>query len=376
MDCDIAVVGAGPAGSVASLVLSRAGLRVMQFGAANASVDRRGETVASGVGACLFRLGLPVGTHPEAWSRVTGFLSRWGSSRETYKPAFVTPDAPTFCIDRAAFDAGLIDAAAGAGTSVSDDRVISLHAVTGGWLLKLASGRVTKARLVIDASGRGARFARSVRANIRVFDRLVAVSFVLKPDEKDIDRCVVVEAGPDGWLYSALEPSGHRIITFFTDADISSEITPGRAAGIFGSVLAGSEIVARYARNDRVVQRRRWPAATLALDHAYGAGILAVGDAAMTRDPLSSQGIAAVMEDAEAAASVVALNFGGNLGEALRSHEDRSRQKLAGYLRTRCSYYRSEARWTDRPFWARRHELQKPGLIIGSRGTSRLECTP
>jgi flavin-dependent dehydrogenase len=227
---------------------------------------------------------------------------------------------------------------------------------------------VAKARFVIDASGRGARFARRAGANLRVFDRLVAVSFVLKPDEKDIDRCVVVEAGPDGWLYSALEPSGHRIITFFTDADISSEITPGYAAGVFGPVLAGSEIVARHARNDRVVQRRRWPAATLALDRAYGAGILAVGDAAMTRDPLSSQGIAAAMEDAEDAASVVAVNFGGDLGEALRSHKDRSQQKLIGYLRTRCSYYRSEARWTDRPFWSRRQGLQKAGLMMGSKG--------
>lgn len=360
MECDIAVVGAGPAGSVAALVLSRAGLRVMQFGAANASIDRRGETIASGVAACLSRLGLTIGTHPEALSRVAGFLSRWGSPRETYKPTLVTPDAPTFCIDRAAFDVGLIVAAADAGASVSDDRVISLRAVAGGWLLKLGSGRVTKARFVIDASGRGARFARRAGANIRVFDRLVGISFVLEPDEKDIDRCVAVEAVPDGWLYSVLEPSGHRIITFFTDADLSSEITIARAAGVFGSVLANSEIVARHARNDRLVRRRRWPAATLALDHAYGGGILAVGDAAMTRDPLSSQGIAAAMEDAEAAASVVAVNFGGDLREALRSHEDRSRQKLAGYLRTRCSYYRSEARWTDRPFWSRRHELKMP----------------
>jgi flavin-dependent dehydrogenase len=230
---------------------------------------------------------------------------------------------------------------------------------------------VAKARLVIDASGRGARFARRAGANIRAFDQLVAVSFVLKPEEGDFDRCVIVESGPDGWLFSTLEPSGHRIITFFTDVDIWSKIAPSCVGGIFGPVLAGSEIVSRYARNDRVVQRCRWPAATLALDHAYRGGILAVGDAALTRDPLSSQGIAAAMEDAEAAASLVVANFGGDLEGALRSHEDRSWPKIVDYLRARCLYYRSEGRWIDRPFWSRRHEIRRPNLMMGAGGTSR-----
>ena len=71
---------------------------------------------------------------------------------------------------------------------------------------------------------------------------------------------------------------------------------------------------------------------------------------------------------AEAAASAVAVNFGGDLAEALLLHEERSRQKLVSYLRTRFSYYRSEGRWADRPFWSRRHNLQKPFLISGSKG--------
>jgi flavin-dependent dehydrogenase len=87
-------------------------------------------------------------------------------------------------------------------------------------------------------------------------------------------------------------------------------------------------------------------AGTAHLDSPVGTGWLAVGDAAASFDPLSSQGIlTAVLMGREAARGV----------DDPGAYADRYRAIVARFEAERRATYQREQRWPDAPFWSRRH---------------------
>jgi flavin-dependent dehydrogenase len=86
-----------------------------------------------------------------------------------------------------------------------------------------------------------------------------------------------------------------------------------------------------------------------------GADWLAVGDAAMAFDPLSSQGLFHALytglTSAEAVARAVDPEAGAS-AEAVPSLE----AVWSAYRETARHIYGSELRWADRPFWRNRHQ--------------------
>jgi len=99
-------------------------------------------------------------------------------------------------------------------------------------------------------------------------------------------------------------------------------------------------------------------AGTQFLDHAVGVGWLALGDALMAFDPLSAAGITGALEDAIAAADMIArLLRQPSRGEAddLRAaYAARADAMLRRYLSERRAIYRREGRWAQSAFWQRR----------------------
>jgi hypothetical protein len=75
---------------------------------------------------------------------------------------------------------------------------------------------------------------------------------------------------------------------------------------------------------------------------------LAIGDAASSFDPLSSQGIAKALRAGLRAADVIRTGRDEAYGQQIAAEFER-------YLETREHFYRIEARWPQHPFWNRRH---------------------
>jgi flavin-dependent dehydrogenase len=82
-----------------------------------------------------------------------------------------------------------------------------------------------------------------------------------------------------------------------------------------------------------------------------GDGWVAVGDAASTIDPLSSQGILYAMTSGLAAANAL---LDANPAEALKRYASALADRFHKDLTTRAHFCRRERRWSDRPFWQRR----------------------
>jgi 2-polyprenyl-6-methoxyphenol hydroxylase-like FAD-dependent oxidoreductase len=80
---------------------------------------------------------------------------------------------------------------------------------------------------------------------------------------------------------------------------------------------------------------------------------LAVGDAALSVDPISGSGVVRALRTAQAAASTVLAALSG-ADEAIAGYEVERDKECTVYLVERATYYGIEGRWPDAPFWRRR----------------------
>src|SRR5262249_40774712 len=98
---------------------------------------------------------------------------------------------------------------------------------------------------------------------------------------------------------------------------------------------------------------------------------VAVGDAAMAWDPLSSQGIGKALESALAAAEAIRGALDGRLG-ALRDYAGGVALSFDQYRRLRTHFYGQVRRWPGAPFGERRQITRHTGLLIEASESSPL----
>jgi flavin-dependent dehydrogenase len=216
---------------------------------------------------------------------------------------------------------------------------------------------------VIDCSGRAATVARAHGARRRNHDRLVAVAALLRAGRPgDVDSATMVEAVADGWWYTALLPHGGRIVVFLTDGDLLTSRT-GRDRDHWCARLGQTQHVGEL--RDRfgyqlAVGPVAFPAGSSRLHPVLGVRWLAAGDAAVTFDPLSSQGIVTALATGRAAATA-ALGVLEGRAEAMPLYRSTVEQVYTRYLQRHDDYYAREQRWPDSPFWRRR---QHRGAVV------------
>ncbi|HWT01652.1 MAG TPA: tryptophan 7-halogenase [Pyrinomonadaceae bacterium] len=363
---DVAVVGGGPAGSAAALMLSRAGRRVLLAEANESNAFKIGEALPPAARPLLGDMGLWDGLAADGHLPCRGNLSAWGAQRLNETAFIFDPNGHGWHLDRARFDWRLREAARLSGSETYEATALKrlTRSPRGGWQLTLAGPRgETRAscRWLVDATGRRSALARRQGARLRQDDRLVAFFALFRRSANDAapdeDSRTLIEAAADGWWYTALLPSKRRVVVYLTDADLISPRALCEKESYLSLLGRTEHIRARLAAHGyRMEDAPRGAAAHSArLDSFDGEGWLAVGDAALAFDPLSSQGM------------LTALFTGMEAGNALDAHlsgdtdaVNRYRLRLAtiyeAYLRNLATYYSFEARWPDRDFWRRRHD--------------------
>ena len=344
---DALVVGGGPAGSAAALVLAREGWDVVLVEAEPAAF-RIGESLPPAARPLLRDLGVLDALGPSVALRATGTSAAWGSATPRDVDFVRDPQGQGWHIDRARFDALLREAARAAGAEVREG-------------LKPSSSDLSGARALVDASGRRATVARARGARRLRLDRLVAVYARLAAAPGDVDARTLVEATPDGWWYTALVPGDRRIAAFLTDADLLP--APLRTAAGFAAALESTEHVAARAGPIEAGPHVA-PAHSARLDPPCAPGPgpapgsapawLAVGDAALAFDPLSSQGITTALHTGLRGAEALSGWLRDGDPAPLAGYAERIEAIAATYGAARADYYAVERRWPGAPFWDRR----------------------
>jgi flavin-dependent dehydrogenase/DNA-binding beta-propeller fold protein YncE len=360
---DVAVLGSGPAGSSVALALARRGCRVVMWERATGPRLTCGETLVAAARLELETLGI--------WERFVaaghlpslGNRSAWGSSRVRETTSLFNPYGCSWHLDRAAFDELLCSSAVAAGAELV--RGIRLAGVrrsdAGQWRLTAHDGDRTvevDAAFLVDATGRNSSLARMLGIQRKSLDHLIGmVGYSQRPSEVPSDAVTLVESVEEGWWYSACLPHDRMVAIYLTDADLSS-VRVARSAEDWLELLRQTRQT--RARTEGLgsglsAEPMLVSANSSRLETIGGEGWLALGDAAMAYDPLSSNGIGSALRSARSAAEVIAAALDGQTS-AVAAHCEAEEQHYGQYLQQRHLIYSMERRWPDSAFWQRRYK--------------------
>jgi flavin-dependent dehydrogenase len=357
---DVVVLGGGPAGCAAAITLTRRGYAVAVVERSDYTAPRIGETLPPISRQLLAKLGVwdrfLCGAHLPSF----GICSAWGRDGLYENDFIFDPYGHGWHIDRARFDEMLALAAEEAGANVFRGATLVSwkQDLSSEWEIEIAYRgglRRCRTRSLIDASGRGTSFARIQGIRRIVVDRLIGVAAFMSPSQPTaLDSRTMVEAVDQGWWYSARLPNSQLVIAYMTDSDLYAKGNRNQATYWQEQLQQARHTHARAKNYSVNTEPLIFAATSSRLDSPVGRNWLAVGDAALTVDPLSSQGVCKALESGLRAAEVLQDHWKGD-ETAMSSYAASVTQSFEHFLDERNQYYGREKRWPQSVFWRRRH---------------------
>ncbi|MGE0789884.1 MAG: NAD(P)/FAD-dependent oxidoreductase [Sandaracinaceae bacterium] len=407
---DLAIIGAGPAGAVLASLLRRAHpeRRIAIVERERFPRHKVGESLIAGVGPILARAGLlePIEAlasragNDAGIVRKAGAVFSWGpKERETWSADFREPDtglpAPgSYQVDRARFDAFLLDHARGLGVELVEGEVRGARVDDGACVLEVRDGERTfemQAGHLVDASGQA-----------RCASRLLGIEHVGLDDMNNFaihgywagsrrlehgaplkhnEAWTYVATTRDGWCWHihigedlvsvGLVTSKDAIPRGGEDALRAFYLANVEACEGVGELLRGAALVPKAPSSQLLHVVRDWSSHATRL---AGPGYFLVGDAAAFVDPILTSGVMLALTAAGMCANAItSLWSDPSVDAALLadSYHDTYMDLVLGYHRLAQVWYRSNDRLASWWWEARRSSLRggaDPSRMLDLRG--------
>jgi FAD-dependent halogenase len=312
---DVIVVGGGPGGSTVSTLVAMQGHRVAllererfpryQIGESLLPTTVHGICRLLGVTDELVRMGFPV---------KRGGTFRWGASSEPWtfsfalSPKFAGSTSTTYQVERAKFDAMLLDNARRHGVEVREEcsvvDVIKEDGRITGVIYADAAGdvrRELRARYVVDASGNTSRIHTAVGGkrryspffrNLALFAYFEGGKRLPAPNQGNI----LSAAFDDGWFWYIPLSDTLTSVGAVLHHDARDRVRGDREQALL-ALISECPLIAEYLADAHRVKEGMYGKVRVRKDYSYcqerfwHPGMVLIGDAACFIDPIFSNGV-------------------------------------------------------------------------------------
>ena len=349
---EVVIFGKGIAGLILSFLLSRNNIK-------HVIIDRSGEGKTFGYGETLppsalpllQRLGLLQLFEENSYRKTFGYHSCWGSDQvtninfyhhHTFKNGLKINKQKILSALEKAAQSKIISYCKSATTSYKSTGIQSI----------LLDGKTeVQGNLFVDATGRKRALLKMFNIDSIAFDSLISFSCHLpKLKHSKLVHEVYVESFEQGWgIVSALNKI-ENVFSIFTIKGSQAHKGLGKYEN-WKSILSDTKYLKDFLVDKIHPKIIGGNSNSSKPQKVTGENWLALGDAAMAFDPLSSHGITNAIYTAMIATDSIKQKLIDNDSNALTIYEDTINQIFDQYLSSKNQLYVSERHWNDSPFW-------------------------
>lgn len=369
-ECEVCVVGGGPAGAALATRLAQLGHHVMIVEQRRFPRPHVGESFSPAIWPLLETLGVRERVAANGFTQVRRARVRW---RNDVEEQVLLEGGLT--VDRGAFDTTLLDRAREAGAVVLCPATARRPARrVEGWSVPLED-RVLHARFLADATGRR-RLLGGGRTPAA--PRTLALHALWSGVVPAHGSQTWIDALAQGWFWGAHLPGGGWRAMAFIDPETMVAARHDRerlyrrllsASPLFSELVTSAELAGRVASCDATSYTTTTPIDTTSVK---------VGEAAFAIDPLSSCGVQTAIQTGLAAAAAVhsILAPDGDTHAALAYYTDHQRYSVQRHAATAAGRYAEHRLHTDARFWRRRRADSPPQPSLSREITRFADLLP
>lgn len=364
---DVIVAGAGPAGCAAAIALKQSGIDVCIIDRKSDETRKVGESLPGASIRLLNRLGihnLETFLNAGDYKKCLANASSWGNEEWIYQSGMANPEGGGFHINRTAFDEALRKKAGDLGILIYNALVDHINFAddsenTSNFTIELKQQEQTeikeiKTKWIIDATGRKASIRRKFGLERDKIDEQMAATNWIKAPQTDIDHATRIKSVADGWWYTSLLPDQSRVISFQSLPETIAKLHKNQEE--FFTKFNEACLLPYIANKNLSIQSKAIDAGTINPGIVTAKGLLCVGDAALSFDPLSSQGIFfALYSGIKATESILKCISSDDLQEEiLADYQSIIERVFIENQKSRKYFYKSESRYFNEPYWKSR----------------------
>lgn len=359
-EADVVVIGGGPAGAILGCYLARAGVDHVVLDKAVHPRPHVGESLLCATTRVFQEIGFLEVIERGSFVRKHGAVwTHFAEDRPVTLPFRPIPhlgiEQPwSWHVDRSRFDDALLRHAASEGSRVLEGAqveraVLDDRGRATGVVVRTPEGRrLLRAKIVVDASGRGTLLGSQLRLKRPdpAFRQFAVHGWFEGVDRGEGDTAewihLHVLPGRRSWAWQIPISAGVTSVGVVCDGEGFPKAgnDPSR---FFAEAVASSPALAQRMAGARALHAlQREGNYSYAMERLAGDGWLLVGDAARFVDALFSSGLSVAAESARAAAAAIqsALARGDTSGGAFADYERRMRSGLEAWRELLVLYYR------------------------------------
>jgi len=373
----VVIIGAGVAGCIAALALCDS-YKVTLIDKSASPEERIGECLAPAARRILKQLNLLTEFESRLETDIAlphhlpnaGMQISWGQEALHIADNLNNPDGFGWRLDRKRFELFLREKAQQRGVEcIWPAKLINSQYKENSWHITLVNSDLNEDQevsivcpFVIDATGRQAHFAKKY-TDRQQSDRLISCWATL--DDNSENKLGNIHSTNNGWWYSAPLPNQRRVLAFQTDSDLMPKGLHRDPAYFIKYAQQHSSLAKLLNDNQKTLNLQGIVSAnSTRLNNFSGQQWAALGDAAISFDPLSSQGIFNAMANAmQLALLLKKSNILKIIDNDIQQHfnkiyQQQIEQIWRHYLHHQHFFYNQEQRWSKMPFWQRRHQYK------------------